>query len=65
MSIMKRLRILLPGCPLEVALDARKAASEQMSADLADMVETATTMARTKPHVVAIDCGERRAVSRG
>jgi hypothetical protein len=64
MNLMKRLRILLPGCPLEVALEARKAASEQMSADLADMVETATTMARTTPKVVTIDCGERRKAAR-
>jgi hypothetical protein len=50
---------LLPGCPLEQALEARKAASEQMSADLADMVETATTMADRRK-VVSIDCTERR-----
>ena len=41
---MKRLRVLLPGCPFEVALDQRLAATEQMRADLAEMVETATAM---------------------
>lgn len=57
---MKRLRVLLPNCPLEMALDARKAASEQMSQDLADMVETATTMSERRTRVVLIDCTERR-----
>ena len=41
---MKRLRILFPGCPMEVALLSKKTAAEQMSADLAEMVETATRM---------------------
>ncbi|CAB4188149.1 hypothetical protein UFOVP1165_42 [uncultured Caudovirales phage] len=56
---MKKLRVLLPGCPLEQALEARKAASEQMSQDLADMVDVATTMVDRRK-VVAIDCAERR-----
>lgn len=58
MKLMKKLRILFPGCPYEAVLDAKLAATEQMRSDLADMVETATTMTiahkdydRTVPHL--------------
>jgi len=50
MNLMKRLRVLWPGCPLEKALDERKAAAEQMREALADMVETATTMTISHRH---------------
>lgn len=49
MNLMKRLRILWPGCPTEAALDEKRAITEQMRSDLADMVEAVTTMSIAAP----------------
>ena len=61
MSLMKRLRILLPGSPLEEALEARKRNAEHMSEALAEMVEEATQFMERRYHtVVELDHTDRR-----
>lgn len=61
MTFMGRLRILIPGCPLEKALLDRAKMAEQMSSDLADMADTATQFMERRYHDVHdLDHTDRR-----
>lgn len=55
---MHRLRVLLPGCSVEKALDAKKQICEQISAQMADMTETTTTLIATHRAQSAEECCE-------
>ena len=70
MSWMKRLLILLPGSPLENALEAKRRDAEMMSAEIQEMVEEATQLMERRFHTV-LELGhadrrrrQRRAASR-
>jgi len=43
-NMIKKLRVLLPGCPFEKALDKRKEHAESMSAGLAEIVEATESL---------------------
>lgn len=57
---MKRLRILLPGCPLEEALRARARAAEHMSSEISEMAQEATQFMERRFHDVNLDKTDRR-----
>lgn len=58
---MKKLRILLPGSPLEEALEARKRNAEHMSEVIAEMVEEATQLMERRYHtIIDLDHTDRR-----
>ena len=53
---MTRLRVLLPGCPVEKALEAKTAACNEISERIADMTDTATTLIAKHSLCYAEEC---------